>query len=141
MSDAELYDLIRHRINDARVLAGLTKTEMAERLKIGRVTYLDIERGRNKHIDVLLLYRIAQVTGRKLSFFLPESVEQDPVRGLEESMLQAFPDLEAPSVGEIVDFIRLVQRRDRSVRNAGSPGHGKSPDGNGHSSTTSSQTD
>jgi transcriptional regulator with XRE-family HTH domain len=66
-------DALSDRIREAREDAGLTQEQIAPLLGVTLATVSRYERGIGKRgISVAMLARIAQVTGKPLSFFLSE---------------------------------------------------------------------
>jgi transcriptional regulator with XRE-family HTH domain len=107
--DLEIHRYVRAQIEQARVLAELSKSELARRLHKSKGAYLDLDSGRRKTIDVSFLIQIAEVTERKVSFFLPDAEACDVATVIK----QAYPDLTTASLGEILDFACDLQKRDR----------------------------
>jgi transcriptional regulator with XRE-family HTH domain len=105
----EVHTFVRKRIEEARTLAGYNKAEMARLMKMTKQTYLKLENGGLKSIDVTYLVQMAAVTGRDVSFFLSESSKGDLVTAIRQS----YPDLTTASLGEVLDFARDLQKRDR----------------------------
>lgn len=58
------------RIRQRRQAAGLTLTELARRAGTAKATLCNIELGRNKMPNALLLYRIATATGVRMEQLL-----------------------------------------------------------------------
>jgi transcriptional regulator with XRE-family HTH domain len=108
----ELRKFILHRIEEARLLAGFNTVEMARRLHMARPTYAKLESGDTVFIDVTLLIQIAEVTGRKFSFFLPDAEAGDLVTTIK----QTYPEMDADSLPELLLFASDLQDRDRRVR-------------------------
>jgi transcriptional regulator with XRE-family HTH domain len=114
----EIHRYVTKKIEEARLLAGYNKVEMARRLGMVKSAYQKLEDGTQKFIDISQLFRIADVTGRKVVFFLPE----DTAGGISTdaaTALQREYNVDTASLGEILDFAQLVAERDRRVRSVG----------------------
>lgn len=68
--------LIGERLKKAREALGLTQEEIAEKLKIGRPRYSDIENGK-RDVPLKDLYRFSEFFGRPLEYFLKEQLAVD----------------------------------------------------------------
>ena len=112
----ELRSFIIGRIEEARLLAGYNTVEMARQLHMARPTYAKLEAGDTVFIDVTLLIQIADVTGRRLSFFLPDADVPD----LASSMKAHHPYLSPHQVKDALDYVAslaALSQRKRTLRN------------------------
>jgi len=99
---------IGQRIRDARELAGWTQqTELARRLGVPRQTLNDWETGQSG-VSWENLQRIAELTGRKLSFFLPDSEKAD----LAATLLALYPKMDAGTVRSIMRIAQTLYEDD-----------------------------
>jgi transcriptional regulator with XRE-family HTH domain len=113
----ELRAYVRRRIEEARQIAGYNKSEMARLLNMGKGTYLDLDSGRSKFMDVVLLQQIADATNREITFFLPDAKRPD----LAAALLSAYPDLTPEQVRDALDYVAslaALARRRHTLRNA-----------------------
>lgn len=64
--------LLNDKIKLARKELGLTQEEMAKRLSISRSYLGDLEKGRSKGSNVKLLSKLAEITGKRLEYFVDD---------------------------------------------------------------------
>lgn len=110
---------VRLRIEQARLLAGYSKAEMAKRLNISPPGYLDIENGKRR-LDLAIIQRIADLTEHDLGFFLPT------VKGsadIAAAILAKHPGLSVPALNQLLQMIDLLAEQDRQAQLRG-PGNG-----------------
>jgi len=115
MTDFKVY--VGAKIREARRIIGWEQKELAAALHTPIQTVNAWENGKVR-IKWEDLQRIARVTGRGLSFFLPGTEATD----LAHAMKAMFPGLEEETIGEMIAFIALAEERDLRLRNAGKPG-------------------
>jgi transcriptional regulator with XRE-family HTH domain len=85
--------VIARRIVDAREASGLSKADMAERLKLSRQGYTPYERG-NHHFTVAELQDFARVLGRPIEYFL--GLDQPGFNEDEHEVLGALRAIQIP---------------------------------------------
>ena len=105
MTPDEVEGYVRRRIGEARELAGYSQREMAARMGMAPSTWQDVERG-PRGLDVALIVRIGQVTGRRLSWFLPAELAAGVELG---AVIRGFfPGLPEHRVRQIEELARLM---------------------------------
>lgn len=81
---------IREKIILARRESKLTQAQLADKIDVDMQTYSRWERGVIKKIPTDALEKIAEATGKPLSFFLPE--EAQIPSGIDPKILEALQD-------------------------------------------------
>ena len=97
---------IRRRISEARELAGLNKQEMAHRIGIAPSSWLAIEDG-PRSLDIELLVRIADITGREFGWFFPDGLLEVDLASV---LLREYPGIPASDVRQLVRLAELMYR-------------------------------
>ncbi|OLQ81293.1 transcriptional regulator [Photobacterium proteolyticum] len=105
---------IAARVRDAREWKEISQVAMAKRLDIARQTYLDLESGKTEP-RITTLLKIAEITGRPLTWFIeegtiPQSVHQHTQSQQLIELLDKVPEplktkLIAHQIGMISSYI------------------------------------
>lgn len=98
MAFQPLYSRIGHRIRQARRARSLTQAQLAERVGLQRTSITNIESG-VQHVQVHVLFELANAVGVKVADLLPESfggdggAQSDPLRDLPTERRTAVLDI------------------------------------------------
>jgi transcriptional regulator with XRE-family HTH domain len=126
LNQSDLHRFIIAKIREARLLAGYNKVEMARRLGMVKSAYQKLEDGDQKFIDVILLVQVADVTGRRLSFFMPPEFATEFATDAATSLQHTY-NLDTASTGMILDYAAVVADKVQRERSAGMLDNGTSP--------------
>lgn len=101
MKKQELTTRFVEHFERERIIAGLTQTQMAERLGLSLSGYKKIISGETARIDLYTVYRLGQVTGKSISEFLDEPSSE--LTHITQKLRQLTP-LQYNFVSAVIEF-------------------------------------
>ena len=106
-TDKELYLCIGERVRQARDAAGLTQSDLAERVCLTRTSITNIERARQS-VQLHTLYAIAQALEISVHALLPQRLELARAEPM-QNRLERVLENKAPKLkSEERDFVRSL---------------------------------